>query len=484
MSLSGALSNALSGLTATSRAATVVSSNISNALTESYGRRSINLSSRATGSYGGVQIDSVSRHMNQFLLGDLRLAEGELAGADTLATYHQRIEDLLGTPEDAGSLTDVVARFESSLISAISRPDLTERLSGVLTAAQDLAGAFNDVSDGIQTIREEADTEIDAAVSRINDLLLQAETLNSDIARTLNTGGDAAALMDHLQSVVDELSGYIPVTQVPRDNGTVALVSPGGAILLDGRAAQLSFVRTNVIAPHMTLENGLLSGLTLNGNDIRTGSEGGPIAGGRLGALFEIRDSQATEIQGMVDSAARDLIERFQDAGIDPTRASGDAGLFTDLGLVFDPADEPGIAGRIGINALVDPASGGATWRLRDGLGATGPGSAGDSLLLQDMLDAMDETRTPSLPAFGTAGLSTTSIAATVLSLAATGRNAAEQHLSFSATRQEELKSRLLAEGVDTDQEMQRLLLIEQAYAANAKVVQTVDEMINALLRI
>lgn len=96
----------------------------------------------------------------------------------------------------------------------------------------------------------------------------------------------------------------------------------------------------------------------------------------------------------------------------------------------------------------------------------------------------MDETRTPSLPAFGTAGLSTTSIAATVLSLAATGRNAAEQHLSFSATRQEELKSRLLAEGVDTDQEMQRLLLIEQAYAANAKVVQTVDEMINALLRI
>jgi flagellar hook-associated protein 1 FlgK len=36
--------------------------------------------------------------------------------------------------------------------------------------------------------------------------------------------------------------------------------------------------------------------------------------------------------------------------------------------------------------------------------------------------------------------------------------------------------------GVDTDQEMQKLLLIEQAFSANAKVVQTVDELINLLL--
>jgi flagellar hook-associated protein 1 len=39
-----------------------------------------------------------------------------------------------------------------------------------------------------------------------------------------------------------------------------------------------------------------------------------------------------------------------------------------------------------------------------------------------------------------------------------------------------------MANGVDTDQEMQKLLIIEQAYSANAKVVQTMDELIQILM--
>jgi flagellar hook-associated protein 1 FlgK len=38
--------------------------------------------------------------------------------------------------------------------------------------------------------------------------------------------------------------------------------------------------------------------------------------------------------------------------------------------------------------------------------------------------------------------------------------------------------------GVDTDAEMQTLLLIEQSYAANAKVVETVDFLIRTLMEI
>ena len=37
---------------------------------------------------------------------------------------------------------------------------------------------------------------------------------------------------------------------------------------------------------------------------------------------------------------------------------------------------------------------------------------------------------------------------------------------------------------VDMDQELQSLLLIEQSYAANARVIQTIDEMIQRLLQI
>ncbi|NVK62657.1 MAG: flagellar hook-associated protein FlgK, partial [Rhodobacteraceae bacterium] len=63
MSLSGALSNALSGLTANSSAASLVASNIANATTESYGRRTLETSSRTVG-VGGVQIDGVNRRID------------------------------------------------------------------------------------------------------------------------------------------------------------------------------------------------------------------------------------------------------------------------------------------------------------------------------------------------------------------------------------------------------------------------------------
>ena len=41
-----------------------------------------------------------------------------------------------------------------------------------------------------------------------------------------------------------------------------------------------------------------------------------------------------------------------------------------------------------------------------------------------------------------------------------------------------------LAQAVDSDEELQNLMLIEQAYAANAKVMTVVDQLMDTLLRI
>ena len=51
MSLSGALYNAFSGLKANARAASLVSGNIANATTESYGRRTLALSAPGPGGF-------------------------------------------------------------------------------------------------------------------------------------------------------------------------------------------------------------------------------------------------------------------------------------------------------------------------------------------------------------------------------------------------------------------------------------------------
>jgi flagellar hook-associated protein 1 FlgK len=70
------------------------------------------------------------------------------------------------------------------------------------------------------------------------------------------------------------------------------------------------------------------------------------------------------------------------------------------------------------------------------------------------------------------------------VSLTGTELATSEQRTQYVSAQQTSLRSLELAGGVDTDQEMQKLLLIEQSYAANARVIQTVDEMIQTLLRI
>jgi flagellar hook-associated protein 1 FlgK len=455
---------------------------VANALNEGYGRRELEVTTRTTGSHGGVQITGITRHVDRQVVSDLRIADSDLNFSDTVTTFRTRMEDLVGTPEDANSLAALVVDMESALVSASSRPDLPERLTAVLSASQQLTRNFNETSQGIQTLREEADAEINASVDRLNDLFQQVERLNNDITRAGNTGSDVAGLLDHRQQVIDDISQYIPVREIERDGGSVALLTPGGSFLVDGRAARLEFTGTPIITPYQTLADGHLSGLTLNGRAVTTGPEINELGGGRLGALFHIRDDLAVEAQTQLDTVARDIIERFQQTGLDATRGPTDPGLFTDGGAAFDTADEVGISARIAVNTLVDPAQGGATWRLRDGLGAATAGPPGQSALLTDMIGVLEERRTPPSGSFGTSGVTASGLASSLQSQVGTARQLSEQSLAFDTTRHSELKERLLAGGVDTDDEMQRMLLVEQAYAANARVIQTVDELMNILL--
>ena len=484
MSLSGALSNALSGLTAASRNAQITASNLANVMTEGYARREIDLGSRILGGGGGVTVNGIIRHANPGLIAERRMATSDQSATTRLGTYFNRLESLVGTPADGDSLSSRIADFEASLISAASRPDLTKRLNQVMLDASELATTFERVSDGIQTQRGEADREIAATVDHLNTALEQVRDLNIRISHAVVNGQDTSAMEDQRQVLIDEISEIVPVREYQRDLGAVALFTPGGAILLDGNAATLDFTAANVITPHMTQTGGQLSGLTINGDPVSTDSGSSPIRGGRLAALFQIRDELAVETQAQLDAVARNLVERFQDAGLDTTRAPGSAGLFTDNGSVFDATNETGLAGRLRINAAVDPDAGGAVWRLRDGLGAAAPGAVGDSQLLQDMADALTALNVPASGGFGTAAQSLGSLQATFLGQIGSAREVSDQAVSFAAARFSAANSQVLEEGVDSDQEIQRLMLIEQAYAANARMMEVVDEMMQALMRI
>ena len=483
MSMSSALSNALSGLTASSRTASIISSNVANALTDGYGRREIDLSSRVLGGQGsGVHIDGTSRIVDQVVIGDRRLADASLGASATHAGFLQRIENVIGEPGDAGSLSDRLAGLDNAFVEAASRPDSEPRLQNVLRNAQGLADHINVISREVQTQRTQADQTISQQVNQLNSTLQNIEQLNYAISSQDGNGRDTSALMDQRQQLVDQLSSIVPMRSVPRDRGQIALITTGGAILLDGRAATVGFTPVGLITEDMTLSAGSLSGLTLNGNAVSTGGNG-IMAGGSLTALFEVRDELGTTAQANLDSVARDLVERFQNPSVDSTLGALDAGLFTDAGTFFDPSNEPGLSTRLSINALVDPVAGGAIWRLRDGLGASTQGNVGDATLLQNLSSTLTATHIPVSGSITNASRSASGLASDFLSTISSERQSAETKIAFSATQVDALKTQELQSGVDTDYEMQQLLLVEQSFAANARVMQSIDDLIQTLLR-
>ena len=151
---------------------------------------------------------------------------------------------------------------------------------------------------------------------------------------------------------------------------------------------------------------------------------------------------------------------------------------------LFASANEVGIAGRIAVNSAVDPDNGGDLWKLRDGLGAAAPGPAGNSVLLQQWQQALSQSNSLNSGDLGVTSRSFAGHSASFTSRIGQDRLTLDQDISFAAARQSELKTLELEGGVDTDAEMQRLLLIEQSYSANARMIQTLDDMMQALLRI
>lgn len=478
MSMTVALNNAISGLGSVGRAAQVVSSNISNALTEGYGRREINLSSARS---GGVRVDGVSRAVNPALVSERRNAGAALARQSVGTDYQARLDALMGAVDSPDSLSGRLTTLEGRLIEAATRPDSATRLRAVADGARALATEINQISQGIQGERLNADHAIDHTVETLNTNLQRIGGLNASISRLSAQGADINGLLDQRQLLIDAVSEIVPLREIQRDRNVVALMTTGGQVLLDSRAATFEFTPSNVVTPGMSLVGGQLSALSLDGRDIVFGTPTGRMEGGRLAGLFAVRDTIAPDGQTKLDELARDLISRFQDPAVDSTLGVGDAGLFTDGGAALTPAAPPGLAQRLSLNARADPDQGGDLWRLRDGLGAPTPGPEGNGRGLNALSDALSQRLAS--PVSG-ADLTFSGGVGDLVASVSGALFLSEQSQVFAQTRADTLRVQELAGGVNTDQEMQNLLLVEQAYGANAKVIQAVDAMLQRLMEI
>lgn len=483
MSLSSSLSTAISGLNVTARRAEIVSSNIANASTPGYAVRSLEVTSQQNG--GGVRAVSVTRSADPILIAQRRSSDAEYQAASELADFHRGLAGAIGQTQDPNSLGASVVRFETALVDAASRPESPAALTEIVNEGQRLATKINTVSAQIGEARQNADSQIGLTVTRLNAALKQVADINNEIIQMTGQGRETASLQDQRQQVIDQIAQEIPLTEVDRGRGQLALYTAGGLALLDGsNLAAFGVSPRAMITPDLNVGAGTLSQLTVNGRDVAALADRSLVGGGRLAALFEVRDQIAPAAQGQIDAVARDFIERFQFASADPTLATGDAGLFTDSGGNFDPLLELGLAARIAFTPLADPAQGGDISLLRDGLGAAVQGPVGDATQLQRLASALTEGRATVSGGFTAASRSAAVLTSDLLSMTSVELAEQETRESFAASLNQTLRTEELRNGVDTDTEMQQLLVIEQAYAANARIIETISEMLDTLTRL
>jgi len=337
-------------------------------------------------------------------------------------------------------------------------------------------------------LRETAELQIENDVETVNTALHRLKQINGDIASLNASSGETAAIEDERQQLLDKISNIIPIKDIAQDNDQIHVITEGGTYLLSSKVTELSFERAKIIPDTARYGDGsnVLSGLWVGEQEVTPGQTNRQsISGGSISGHFTVRDEIAPNFTDRMDSLSAELIRRFSSTNVDPTITAGSPGLFTDAGGIGALTNPAGSASRLQINARVDTDKGGELYRIRDGLGAITPGESGNSEIALNLLGAMQSTG--AAPAnSGLSGFLSISEIAAGLSSVSGEESVRFEAQSVSATARATVlgDSELQRSGVDVDSELQSLLIIEQAYAANARVIQTVGEMIDRLLNL
>src|SRR5579871_1624896 len=179
MSLSSALAIAMSGLRANQAGLSTVSGNVANAQTPGYVARTTNLVEIATADTGPtVAVDGVQRQLDSYLQSQLRTETSGGAYADQMSNVLTQLQSVYGTPGSDGSLESEFTNFTSSIQALSSTSGSAASRASAISAAQSLAQSLNQVTDGIQSLRSNAEQDLSISVTQANNAMTQIASLN------------------------------------------------------------------------------------------------------------------------------------------------------------------------------------------------------------------------------------------------------------------------------------------------------------------
>jgi flagellar hook-associated protein 1 FlgK len=320
MSLSSALATAMSGLRANQAALSITSSNIANTQTPGYVAQRVNQVETVSGDFGaGVNVTGVSRQLDQFIQTQLRSETSGGAYADQMANVLSQLQNVYGTPGNAGTLETAYSNFTTALQALATTSGSSSSQISASTAAQALAQQLNATTQGIQTLRSNAEQDINISVGQANDAMTQIAHLNLQLQGLKSTDPTAATLMDQRDQAIDKLSQLMDIRVSSNGNNQTTIYTTNGVELVGAQASTLSFNSQGTLnansqwnADPTKSSVGTITVKLANGAVIdMVGS--GSINSGQIAADIKLRDKTLVQAQAQVDQLAASLASALSD---------------------------------------------------------------------------------------------------------------------------------------------------------------------------
>jgi flagellar hook-associated protein 1 len=220
MSLTQALLTSSSGLRTVQSGLAQVASNVANAETPGYVRKSLSLYTTAT---GGVNVAGVNRTLDEYLQRQLRTELSGGAYASTRSEFYDRVQLSFGQPGAAGTLETVYGDFLSALEALGASPEAYSVRAHAVNSANLLAQQLNRMSADIQSLRAQAEAGLANSVASANEAMRQIADINQRIGALPSGDASAATLIDQRDRHIDQLSELMDIRVIDVGQNQVSI---------------------------------------------------------------------------------------------------------------------------------------------------------------------------------------------------------------------------------------------------------------------
>ncbi|WP_310598921.1 flagellar hook-associated protein FlgK [Desulfobulbus sp.] len=460
-SLLNALNAGKTSLLTNQKSIEITGNNIANVNTPGYSRQTAQLSNVPSLNFGnffigqGVTVSDVSRDYNVFINRQLQsktIDYGEETGKSSSLAELERIFNVSGS-NLAGQIND----FFDAWQQLAANPSGQVERDAVIQRGQLLGGAFASITNELDTIEQNINSEIVAGVSTINKQLTEIAQLNERIHLVETSGQSANSARDQRDLIIKDLSETLGVQTYPDNMGMICVQLPGGQpLVLGGTAATISTV-TNGTDVNLQLN---IAGAT---RDIGLDNMGGKFKG-----MFEMRDVFMEGLRDDLNTLAVDLSTAVNTEHVAGYGADGVTGrLFFDDISALPPDQE---ASRNFKVALTDSSQVAAA-----GNPEAAPGDNENALRIGQLESSRKVNGTNE-----TFDTFFSQMVATV------GIEAARNDLALSGAKDATIQLQNLRDGysgVSLEEEMIDLIQFQRGFQSSAKFLSTVDELMNSLIQ-